>query len=318
MGNCLSSCNGSKPNVSNPQPQLPTPPDLAKKPPRPTERLQLDQQLVPTPEIPENCTQDKQVVVHETLRDEIQNTDKPLKENRDVNLLEPVKASRRREFCGKPVNGIETKRQYGCRKVPVKRQSPEENRIQPRPARRGIEPATSRRSESTLSPRIDPVTSRRSESMRSPRIEPATSRRFETTESKRGSRRIPVKKQNSGEFSAGASSMRSGSFSFRTAKGSGRDCGDSQNVLRRTNSCRRSRLKEQISAVEVLEEAHQSKGENSSCFETEQVVEVEEKPKSVCEVPTENATPSEVQCGSNLPPIDLENPLISLDCFIFL
>jgi hypothetical protein len=143
-----------------------------------------------------------------------------------------------------------------------------------------------------------------------------------------------------GELSAGASSMRSGSCSFRAAKGSGRECGDSQSVLRRTNSCRRSRLKEQISAVEVIEEAHESKGENSFCFETEQVVEeveekpkgensfcfeteqvveeVEEKPKNVCELPAENASLSEVQCGSNLPPIDVENPLISLDCFIFL
>lgn len=319
MGNCLSSCNGNHPAVSNPQSQRPLPPDLAKNPSLPTQHLKADQQLVPAPEIPENSTQDKRVVVHETLRDEIQSTDKPLKENRHVNLLEPVKAGQRREFCGKPVNGTETKRQSGCRKVPVKRQSREENRIQPRHARRGIEPATSQRLESTLSPRIEPATSRRSESTWSPRIEPATSRRSETTDSRPVSRRIPVKKQNLGDLSAGGSSMRSGSCSFRVAKGSGRECGDSQSVLRRTNSCRRSRLKDQISSIEVIEEAHESKDENSLCFETEQVVEeVEEKPKKVCEMPAENACLSEVQSGSNLPPIDLENPLISLDCFIFL
>jgi len=126
MGNCLSSCNGKNSTVSDPQPKRPPPPDLAKKLPRPTERLQPDQQPVPAPEIPENSTQDKRVVVQETLRDDIQGTDRPLKENRDVNLLEPVKASQRREFCGKPVNGIETKRQSGCQKIPVKRQSREE------------------------------------------------------------------------------------------------------------------------------------------------------------------------------------------------
>ncbi|GLJ05791.1 hypothetical protein SUGI_0025400 [Cryptomeria japonica] len=149
-----------------------------------------------------DCTEEKRVVVHETLRDAHSSPArvpiKSLKENKNVNLssqtFKPARA-----FSGKPID----------RQIHVGRRSQESTPTRPRPCRTAASPARGFEHTSSRKPDF---------------VEPRP-------------QKVPVKRQNFGELRSGSPSFRA----TKGCTGSGMKSGDSlkrANSSRRTNQIR--------------------------------------------------------------------------------
>eukprot|EP01018_Ginkgo_biloba_P020908 Gb_06525 [translate_table: standard] len=280
-------------------------------------------------------TEDKQVVIDETVRDaearscnQIRspgNLLSSLKENQDVNLIQSVKSSKR--FTRNSTDETGIAHHSSCKQIPVKRRTHEENQVK-RPAQRRTpsrEPGESnlRRLEEqkTELAGTEKVPSlRRTAPSPARRIERSRSKRSESAEARLNPKKIPVRQQNLGEPSAGSASLRSRSSTFRVPMGSTSstsECRDSKGFLRKRNS----QLNEEMASAQISEDTHQI-SENLLRDEPRKMMEDDQKNpqnfREETEDTAQNPSLTEMQSDSTIPPIDMENPLISLDCFIFL